>query len=104
MEDARKAFIRRMENAKVKVKNGKVNIDGLDKKTIEAGKKAGVQFYSAAKERHDADVKKLKEEAEKRKHSSYAREGFIDSISDFKGSLSKEEALAIANEVFFGGK
>ena len=104
VEDARKAFIRRMENAKVKVKNGKVNIDGLDKKTIEAGKKAGVQFYSAAKERHDADVKKLKEEAEKRKHSSYAREGFIDSISDFKGSLSKEEALAIANEVFFGGK
>ena len=103
VEDARKAFIRRMENAKVKVKNGKVNIDGLDKKTIEAGKKSGIQFYSESKERHDADVKKLKEEAEKRKHNSYLRMGFLDDISKFKGSLSEEEAKAIANEVF-GGK
>ena len=71
--------------------------------TIEAGKKSGVQFYSAAKERHDADVKKLKEEAEMRKHNSYARMGFLDDISKFKGSLSEEEAKAIANEVF-GGK
>ena len=92
-----------MENAKVKVKNGKVNIDGLDKKTIEAGKKLGIQFYSESKERHDADVKKLKEEAEKRKHNSYLRMGFLDDISKFKGSLSEEEAKAIANEVF-GGK
>lgn len=103
VEDARKAFIRRMENAKVKVKNGKVNIDGLDKKTIEAGKKSGVQFYSEAKERHDADVKKLKEEAEKRKDDYYLRMGFLDDISKFKGSLSEEEAKAIADEVF-GGK
>lgn len=103
VEDARKAFIRRMENAKVKVKNGMVNIDGLDKKTIEAGKKAGIQFYSESKERHDADVKKLKEEAEKRKDDSYLRMGFLDDISKFKGSLSEEEAKAIANEVF-GGK
>ena len=103
VEDARKAFIRRMENAKVKVKNGKVNIDGLDKKTIEAGKKSGVQFYSEAKEIHDADVKRLKEEAKKRKDDSYARMGFLDDISKFKGSLSEEEAKAIANEIF-GGK
>lgn len=103
VEDARKAFMRRIENANVKVKNGKVNIDGLDKKTIDAGKKAGIQFYSAAKERHDADVKKLKEEAEKRKHNSYLRMGLLDDIYKFKGSLSEEEAKAIANEVF-GGK
>lgn len=103
LERARKAFIRRMENKKVKVKNGKVNIDGLDKKTIEAGKQSGVQFYSESKERHDADVKKLKEEAEKRKNSYFARNGFLGSISEFKGSLSEEEAKAIANEVF-GGK
>lgn len=103
VEDARKAFMRRIENANVKVKNGKVNIDGLDKKTIDAGKKAGIQFYSEAKERHDADVKKLKEEAEKRKDSYFARKGFLGSISEFKGSLSEEEAKAIANEVF-GGK
>ena len=103
VEDARKAFIRRMENAKVKVKNGKVNIDGLDKKTIEAGKKSGIQFYSESKERHDADVKKLKEEAEKRKDDYFGRKGFLGSISKFKGSLSEEEAKAIVNEVF-GGK
>ena len=71
--------------------------------TIEAGKKAGVQFYSAAKERHDADVKKLKEEAEMRKNNSYARDAFIADINKFKRSLSEEEAKAIANEVF-GGK
>ena len=103
VETARKAFIRRMENDKVKVKNGKVNIDGLDKNTIEAGKKSGVQFYSEAKERHDADVNKLKEEAKKRKDSYFARKGFLGSISEYKGSLSEEEAKAIANEVF-GGK
>lgn len=103
VEDARKAFIRRMENAKVKVKNGKVNADGLPKETIEAGKKAGVQFYSEAKARHDADVKKLKEEAEKRKDDYFGRMGFLDDISKFKGRLSEEEAKAIANEVF-GGK
>lgn len=104
VEAARTAFIRRMKNEKVEVKNGKVNSDGLDENTINAGKKVGVQFYSAAKERHDADVKRLKEEAKKRKASSYARKGFLDSISDFKGSLSEEEATAIANEVFSGGK
>jgi hypothetical protein len=104
VEDARKAFIRQMEIDHVKMKNGKVNMDGLPEKTINAGKKAGVQFYSEAKERHDADVKKLKEEAEKRKDNSYARKGFLDEISKFKGSLSEEEALAIANEVFSGGK
>ena len=104
VEDARKAFIRRMENAKVKVKNGNVNIDGLDKKTIEAGKKSGIQFYSESKERHDADVKRLKEEAETRKHDYFARKGFLNDISKFKGSLSEEEARAIANEVFSGGK
>ena len=71
--------------------------------TIEAGKKAGVQFYSAAKERHDADVKRLKEEAEKRKDDYFGRMGFLDDISKFKGRLSEEEAKAIANEVF-GGK
>ena len=104
LEKARNAFIRTMKNKNVEVKNGKVNSDGLTKETIESGKKSGVQFYSAAKERHDADVKKLKEEAEKRKHNSFARDGFIDDISKFKGSLSEEEAKAIANEVFFGGK
>lgn len=104
VEDARKAFIRQMEINHVKMKNGKVNIDGLDKKTIEAGKKAGIQFYSEAKERHDADVKRLKEEAKTRKHNSFARDGFLDDISKFKGSLSEEEAKSIANEVFFGGK
>lgn len=104
LETSRKAFIRRMQNEGRTVKNGMVNRDGLDQKTIELGKKSGVKFYSAAKERHDADVKKLKEEAEKRKHNSYARKGFLDSISDFKGSLSEEEARAIANEVFSGGK
>lgn len=103
LERARRAFIRRMENNKVKVKNGKVNIDGLDKKTIEAGKNSGVQFYSEAKERHDADVKKLKEEAETRKDDYFGRKGFLESISKFKGTLSEEEAKAIANEVF-GGK
>lgn len=104
VEAARAAFIRRMKNEKVDVKNGKVNADGLPEETIELGKKSGVQFYSAAKERHDADVKRLKEEAKKRKDNSYARKGFLDSISDFKGSLSEEEAMAIANEVFSGGK
>lgn len=103
VEDARKAFIRQMKINNVKMKNGKVNIDGLPKETIEAGKKAGVQFYSAAKERHDADVKKLKEEAENRKNDSYARDAFINDINKFKRSLSEEEAKAIANEVF-GGK
>ncbi len=104
VEAARTAFIRRMKNEGVEVKNGKVNADGLPEETINLGKKAGVQFYSAAKERHDADVKRLKEEAKTRKDNSYARKGFLDSISDFKGSLSKEEAIAIANEVFSGGK
>ena len=104
VEDARKAFIRRMENNKVKMKNGKVNMDGLPEKTINAGKKAGVQFYSEAKERHDADVKRLKEEAEKRKHDYFARKGFLNDISKFKGSLSEEEAKKIANEVFSGDK
>lgn len=104
VEDARKAFIRRMENDNVKVKNGKVNMDGLPEKTINAGKKAGVQFYSEAKERHDADVKRLKEEAEKRKHDYFARKGFLNDISKFKGSLSEEEAKKIANEVFSGDK
>lgn len=103
VEDARKAFIRQMKIDNVKIKNGKVNIDGLPKETIDLGKKVGIQFYSEAKERHDADVKKLKEEAEKRKDDSYLRMGFIDDISKFKGSLSEEEAKAIANEVF-GGK
>ena len=103
VEDARKAFIRQMEIDHVKMKNGKVNMDGLPEKTINAGKKAGVQFYSEAKERHDADVKKLKEEAEKRKDDYFARMGFLDDISKFKGSLSEEEAKAIANEIF-GGK
>lgn len=103
VEDARKAFIRQMKIDNVKMKDGKVNIDGLPKETIDLGKKAGIQFYSAAKERHDADVKKLKEEANKRKDDSYLRMGFLDDISKFKGSLSEEEARAIANEVF-GGK
>lgn len=103
LEKARNAFIRTMKNKNVEVKNGKVNSDGLTKETIEAGKKSGVQFYSAAKERHDADVKKLKEEAKKRKDDYFLRLGFIDDISKFKGSLSEEEARAIANEVF-GGK
>lgn len=103
VEDARKAFIRQMKINNVKMKNGKVNIDGLPKETIEAGKKAGIQFYSESKERHDADVKKLKEEANKRKDDYYLRMGFLDDISKFKGSLSEEEAKAIANEVF-GGK
>ena len=103
VEDARKAFIRQMKIDNVKMKNGKVNIDGLPKETIDLGKKAGIQFYSAAKERHDADVKKLKEEAEKRKDDSYLRMGFLYDIYKFKGSLSEEEAKAIVNEVF-GGK
>ena len=103
VEDARKAFIRQMKIDNVKMKNGKVNIDGLPKETIDLGKKAGIQFYSAAKERHDADVKKLKEEAEKRKDDYFARKGFLRAISKFKGSLSEEEARAIVNEVF-GGK
>ena len=103
LEKARNAFIRTMKNKNVEVKNGKVNSDGLTKETIEAGKKSGVQFYSAAKERHDADVKKLKEEAKKRKDDYFLRLGFIDDISKFKGSLSEEEAMAIVNEVF-GGK
>lgn len=103
VEDARKAFIRQMKINNVKIKNGKVNIDGLSKETIDLGKKAGIQFYSEAKERHDADVKKLKEEAENRKHNSYARDAFINDINKFKRSLSEEEAKAIANEVF-GGK
>lgn len=103
LEKARNAFIRTMKNKNVEVKNGKVNSDGLTKETIESGKKSGVQFYSAAKERHDADVKKLKEEAKKRKDDYFLRLGFIDDISKFKGSLSEEEARAIANEVF-GGK
>lgn len=104
LETSRKAFIRKMQNEGRTVKNGMVNSDGLDQKTIELGKNSGVKFYSAAKERHDADVKRLKEEAKKRKDNSYARKGFLDSISDFKGSLSEEEAMAIANEVFSGGK
>ena len=104
VEDARKAFIRQMKIDNVKMKNGKVNSDGLTKETIESGKKAGVQFYSAAKERHDADVKKLKEEAKERKDDYYARMGLLGSISEFKGSLSEEEAKAIVNEVFSGGK
>ena len=104
VEDARKAFIRQMEIDHVKIKNGKVNMDGLPEKTINAGKKAGVQFYSEAKERHDADVKRLKEEAEKRKHDYFARKGFLNDISKFKGSLSEEEAKKIANEVFSGDK
>ena len=104
VEDARKAFIRQMKINNVKMKNGKVNIDGLPKETIDLGKKAGIQFYSESKERHDADVKKLKEEAEKRKHNSYARDAFINDINKFKRSLSEEEAKAIANEVFSGGK
>lgn len=104
VEAAHDAFIRRMKNKNVKVKNGKVNADGLPEETIELGKKANVQFYSESKERHDADVKRLKEEAKKRKDNSYARKGFLDSISDFKGILSEEEAMAIANEVFSGGK
>lgn len=103
VEAARTAFIRRMKNDNVEVKNGKVNADGLPEETINLGKKAGVQFYSAAKERHDADVKKLKEEAEQRKGDSYMQKGFRDSISKFKGSLSDEEALAIVDAVF-GGK
>lgn len=103
VEDARTAFIRRMKNDNVKVKNGKVNADGLPEETINLGKKAGVQFYSEAKERHDADVKRLKEEAEQRKGDSYMQKGFRDSISKFKGSLSDEEALAIVDAVF-GGK
>ena len=104
LEKSRKAFIRKMQNEGRTVKNGMVNRDGLDQKTIELGKKSGVKFYSAAKERHDADVKKLKEEAKMRKHNSYARDAFINDISKFKGSLSEEEARAIANEVFSGGK
>ena len=104
VEDARKAFIRQMEIDHVKIKNGKVNMDGLPEKTINAGKKAGVQFYSEAKERHDADVKRLNEEAEKRKHDYFARKGFLNDISKFKGSLSEEEAKKIANEVFSGDK
>lgn len=104
VEDARKAFIRQMEIDHVKIKNGKVNMDGLPEKTINAGKKAGIQFYSEAKERHDADVKRLKEEAEKRKHDYFARKGFLNDISKFKGSLSEEEAKKIANEVFSGDK
>lgn len=104
VEDARKAFIRQMKIDNVKMKNGKVNIDGLPKETIDLGKKAGIQFYSEAKERHDADVKRLKEEAEKRKHDYFARKGFLNDISKFKGSLSEEEAKKIANEVFSGGK
>ena len=104
VEDARKAFIRQMKINNVKINNGKVNIDGLPKETIDLGKKAGIQFYSEAKERHDADVKRLKEEAEKRKHNSYARDAFINDINKFKRSLSEEEAKAIANEVFSGGK
>ena len=104
VEDARKAFIRQMKINNVKIKNGKVNMDGLPEKTINAGKKAGVQFYSEAKERHDADVKRLKEEAEKRKHDYFARKGFLNDISKFKGSLSEEEAKKIANEVFSGDK
>ena len=104
VEDARKAFIRQMEIDHVKMKNGKVNMDGLPEKTINAGKKAGVQFYSEAKERHDADVKRLKEEAEKRKHDYFARKGFLNDISKFTGSLSEEEAKKIANEVFSGDK
>ena len=103
VEAARTAFIRRMKNDNVEVKNGKVNADGLPEETIKLGKKKGVQFYSAAKERHDADVKKLKEEAEQRKGDSYMQKGFRDSISKFKGSLSDEEALAIVDAVF-GGK
>lgn len=104
VEDARKAFIRQMEIDHVKMKNGKVNMDGLPENTINAGKKAGVQFYSEAKERHNADVKRLKEEAEKRKHDYFARKGFLNDISKFKGSLSEEEAKKIANEVFSGDK
>lgn len=100
VEDARKAFIRQMKINNVKIKNGKVNIDGLPKETIDLGKKVGIQFYSEAKERHDADVKKLKEEAEERKDDYYARKGFLSAISKFKGSLSEEEARAIVNEVF----
>ena len=103
LETAGKAFIRRMQNEGHTVKNGMVNSDGLDQKTIELGKNIGVKFYSAAKERHDADVKKLKEEAEQRKGDSYMQKGFRDSISKFKGSLSDEEALAIVDAVF-GGK
>ena len=102
VEDARKAFIRQMKLDNVKIKNGKVNIDGLPKETIDLGKKAGIQFYSEAKERHDADVKKLKEEAEKRKDDYFARKGFLGAISKFKGSLSEEEAKAIVNEIFRG--
>lgn len=102
-ETSHKAFIRRMQGNGVTVKNGMVNADGLDQKTIELGKKSNVKFYSAAKERHDADVKRLKDEAETRKNNSYARKGFIDNLSQFKGSLSDEEAKAIVDAVF-GGK
>lgn len=102
-EMSHKAFIRKMQNEGRTVKNDMVNIDGLDQKTIELGKKANVKFYSAAKERHDADVKRLKDEAETRKNNSYARKGFLDNLSQFKGSLSDEEAKAIVDAVF-GGK
>lgn len=103
VEAARTAFIRRMQNEGHTVKNGMVNSDGLDQKTIELGKNIGVKFYSAAKERHDADAKRLRDEAEQRKGDSYMQKGFRDSISKFKGSLSDEEALAIVDAVF-GGK
>lgn len=102
-ETSNKAFVRRMQNKGVTVKNGMVNADGLDQKTIDAGKKAGVKFYSAAKERHDADVKRLRDAAEQRKGDSYMQKGFRDSLSQFKGSLSDEEAKAIVDAVF-GGK
>lgn len=102
LEKSRKAFIRKMQNEGRTVKNGMVNSDGLDQKTIELGKKSGVTFYSAAKEKRKADIAKLKEEAGKRKGDSYMQKGFLSAIDKFKGGLTHDEAVAIAKSVFGG--
>lgn len=102
VEAARNAFIRRMKNDNVEVKNGKVNADGLPKETIDLGKKAGVTFYSAKQEKRKADIAKLKEEAGKRKGDSYKQKGFLSAIDKFKGGLTHDEAVAIAESVFGG--
>lgn len=102
LETSHKAFVRRMQNEGRTVKNGMVNIDGLDQKTIELGKKSNVKFYSASQEKRKADIAKLKDEAGKRKGNGIAQKGFISAIDKFKGGLSHDEAVAIAKSVFEG--